>query len=234
MNRKLKYIPVIIIITGLIITLSIIINNSIILTRIYYRINYKGNIQDTENIIDKSELFDYQKYCLCRDYLGDVYNLTDKTYLHHIDRDFLEFLKLGIEEDKTKFHLFPFYSHNFIYSLEATNESLIYLTYNNNSIIKAEYANHSEIFTAQIGHYDNSSLYWEGYWYLNFTLIPYAPNSSSTIGLNDIFLVKMNLYYHQDYMFGGVIDLSIKPYLCFNSKYQVMFVYFTYISVFVA
>ena len=77
MKRKLVYIPVTIIITGLIITISIIINNSIILTRIYYRINYKGNVQNFESIIEKSELFEYQKYCLCRDYLGDVYNLSD-------------------------------------------------------------------------------------------------------------------------------------------------------------
>ncbi len=231
MKRKLVYIPVIIIITGLILTFSIIINNSIILTRIYYKIDYKGNVQNFESIIDKSELFEYQKYCLCRDYLGDVYNLSDKVYLYHIDRELIEYLKLQIEEDKTIFHLFPFYSHDFIYSLEATNESLIYLTYNNNSIINAEYVNHTEIFTARWGLYDlydNNSLYWEGNWYLNFTFIPFAPNSSSTIVLNDVILVKMNLKYHHDYMFGGSLDLRIEPFLCFNSNLQMMFVYFPF------
>jgi len=44
---------------------------------------------------------------------------------------------LNIEADKQKFHLFPDYQHNFIYSVEIINESLIYLTYNNNSIIYA-------------------------------------------------------------------------------------------------
>ena len=102
--------------------------------------------------------------------------------------------------------------------MEATNESLIYLTYNNNSIINAEYANHTEIFTAQSGYYDNNSRYWEGNWYLNFTLIPFAPNSSSTIGLNDIFLVKMNLYYHHYYGLGGSIDLTIEVYIFLNLK----------------
>ena len=234
MKSKLVYIPVILIITGLIITFSIVINNSIILTRIYYKIDYKGNVQNFESIINKSEGFEYQKYCLCRDYGGIVYNLSDNAYLHHIDREFIESLKLQIEKDKTNFHWFPFYSHNFIYSLEATNESLIYLTYNNNSIIKAEYVNQTEIFTARSGHYANSSLYWMGYWYLNFTHIPFAPNSSSTIALNDVFLVKMDLQYHHAYMFGGVTDLWIQPYLCFNSKYQVMFVYFPYIPLIVA
>ena len=228
MKRKLVYIPVILIITGLIITFSVVINNSIIVTRIYYKINYKGNVQNFESIIEKSEVFEYQKYCLCRDYRGDVYNLSDLVYLYHIDREFIEYLKLQIESDKTKFHLFPFYSHNFIYSLEATNESLIYLTYNNNSIIKAEYANHTEIFTARSGHYDNNSLYWMGNWYLNFTVIPFAPNSSSTTILNDVFLVKMNLKYHQNYGFGESLDLRIEPFLCFNSNLQMMFVYFPF------
>ena len=56
--------------TVLILTFSLIINNSIIVTRIYYKINYKGNVQNFESIIEKSEAFEYQKYCLCRDFLG--------------------------------------------------------------------------------------------------------------------------------------------------------------------
>ena len=81
----------------------------------------------------------------CRDDSGKVHNISDVDYIYHIDREFIESLKLQIEDDKKKFHFYPFFSHNFIYSLEVTNESLIYLTYNNNSIIKAEYANHTEI-----------------------------------------------------------------------------------------
>jgi len=230
MKRKLVYIPVIIIIIGLILTFSLIINNSIILTRIYYKINYKGDVQNFESIVERSEVFEYQKYCLCRDFLGNVHNLSDEVYLYHIDREFIDSLKLQIEEDKTKFHFYPFYSHNFIYSLEVTNESLMYLTYNNNSIIKAVYANHTEIFTARMGRYDNNSLYWEGNWYLNFTQIPFAPNSSSTIVLNDVFLVKMNLKYYYKYKDGGSLGLRIEPFLCFNSNFQVMFVYFPFTS----
>jgi hypothetical protein len=142
----------------------------------------------------------------------------------------LNSLKLKIEEDKTKFHFYPFYSHNFVYSLEASNHSLIYLTYNNNSIIKAEYENHTEIFTAQSGLYANSSLYWVGNWYLNFTQIPYALNSSSTVALNDVFLVKMNLEYYHKYGHGESLYLRIEPFLCFNSNFQVMFVYFPFTS----
>lgn len=233
MKRKLAYIPVIIIITGLILAFSLIINNSIILTRIYYKISYKGNVQNFESIIEKSELFEYQNYCLCRDFLGNVYNLSDVDYLYRIDREFIESLKLQIEDDKKKFHFYPSFSHNFIYSLEVTNESLIYLTYNNNSIIKAEYANHTEIFAARSVHYNNNPLYWVGNWYLNFTHIPFAPNSSSTIVLNDIFLVKMNLYYEYYYNIGGSQGLIIEQFLCFNSNFQTMLVYFplTYLAV---
>ena len=120
----------------------------------------------------------YQKYCLCRDSWG-VYNLSDVGYYYHIDREFVDFLKVNIDEDKERFYVYPFFHHHFSYSLEVTNQSLVFLTYNNNSIIKAEYQNHTEIFASQMGL---------GNWYLNFTQIPFAPNTSSTIILNDIFL----------------------------------------------
>ncbi|MBA7641906.1 hypothetical protein ES703_49592 [subsurface metagenome] len=129
MKRKLVYIPVIIIITGLILTFSLIINNSVILTRIYYKINYKGNVQNFESIIEKSELFEYQKYCKYRDSSGEVHNVGDVDYLYRIDREFIESLKLQIEDDKKRFHFYPSYSRSFVYSVEVTNESLIYLTF---------------------------------------------------------------------------------------------------------
>ncbi len=44
-------------------------------------------------------------------------------------------------------NLYPFYRYNFIYSFEVTSEFLIYLTCNNNSIIKAEYGDHTEIIS---------------------------------------------------------------------------------------
>ena len=226
MKRKLVFIPTILIITELILTFSVVINNSIILTRIYYKINYDGNFQNFESIIEKSELFEYQEYCKYRDYDGEVHNISDVDYYHHIDREFIESLKLQIEDDKKRFHFYPHFRHFLIYSAEVTNESLIYLTYNNNSIIKAEYTNHTEIFIAQSVNYNNNPIYWMGNWYLNFTLIPFAPNNSSTFALNDIFLVKMNLYYEYFYNFGESKGMIIDQFLCFNSNFQLMFVYF--------
>ena len=137
-------------------------------------------------------------------------------------------------EDKEKFHFYPFFSHNFIYLLEVTNEPLINLTYNNNSIIKAEYADHTEIFAAETAYYENNSLYWEENWYLNFTQIPFAPNMSSTIILSNIFLVKMYLEYNYDYGLGESESLIIEQFLGFNSNFQTMFVYIPLTSLMVA
>ncbi len=199
MKRKLVYIPVIIIIIGLILTFSLIINNSIILTRIYYNINYKGNVQNFESLIEKSELFEYEKYCKYRDSWGEGPINNSDCYYCYIDKDFIESLKLKIDEEKKKFHLYTGTQFNFIYSLEVTNESLIYLTYNNNNFIKAEYANHTEIFAVDRVWDYNYNIYtpnWEGIWYLNFTYIPFAPTDSSTIALNDNYSIfSLEIYF---------------------------------------
>ncbi|MFX1574866.1 MAG: hypothetical protein ACFFB0_19180 [Promethearchaeota archaeon] len=225
MKRKKWGYIVITIIIGLIITFGLFINNFIILTRIYYKINYEGDIQNFKSVIKKSELFEYQKYCKYRDYWGEVHNLSRSDSYYHIDREFIESLKVQIDEDKKKFHLFPGYQDNFIYSLEATNKSLIYLTYNNNSIIKAEHANHTEIFSADGGYYENESRFWVENWYINFTQIPFALNMAFTITLSNIILVKMNLEYNYYYNLGESESLIFTQFLAFNSNFHTMFVY---------
>ncbi|MFX1456617.1 MAG: hypothetical protein ACFFDB_14680 [Promethearchaeota archaeon] len=101
--------------------------------------------------------------------------------------------------------------------MEVTNESLIYLTYKNNSIIKAEYSNQTEIFWTKFGF---------GYWYLNFTQIPYTLSDYYTIALNDSILVRMNLEYHFSCGFACFGDVRMEQYLCFNSKIEMNFIYF--------
>jgi len=123
--------------------------------------------------------------------------------------------------------------YNFIYSVEVTNESLIYLTYNNNNIIKAEYANHTEIFAADRVwdyYYNRYTPNWKGNWYLNFTHIPLVPSNSYTIRLNDTFLVKMNLEYHLSCGFACFANIRMGQFICFNSNLQTMFVYFPFPS----
>jgi len=233
MKRKLVYIPVIIIITGLILTFSLIINNSIILTRIYYKINYKGNMQNFESLIEKSEVFEYEKYCKYRDSWGEGPINNSDYYYRYMDKDLIESLKLKIDKEKKKFHLYTGTQFNFIYSLEVTNESLIYLTYNNNNIIKAEYANHTEIFAVDRVwdyYYNRYTSNWAGNWYLNFTQIPFVPTNSSTIALNDTFLVKMTLDYYYSCGFACSGDVRMEQFLCFNSNIQMIFVYFPFSS----
>ncbi len=224
-KRKLRNVLILIVIIGTIVPILLIINNFAIFSKIYYKVNYKGDVPNFENIIEKSELFEYQKYCRDRNIWGEeaVYDPDEFSYYNHIDKEFIEFLKLKIHKKKQRFHLDPFYGRSFIYSSEVSNESLIYLTYNNNSIIKAEYANQTEIFTAEWDYYENRTKYWEGIYYINFSQIPYTPDLSSTIILNDIFLVKMNLDYHYGY-WGNSKDLKIEQFLVFNSNFQIMFV----------
>ncbi len=232
MKRRRVYLPVIIIgiiiIAGIIIPFSLIINNSMVLSRIYYEINYKGDLQNLETIIEKSELFEYDKYCKYRDSWGEGPINNSDYYYSYIDKEFIESLKLQIDKEKKKFHLYTGDHYSFIYSMEVTNESLIYLTYNNNNIIKAEYANHTEIFSVDRVwdyNYNRYTPNWEGIWYLNFTQIPFAPTNSSTISLNDTSLVKMNLEYHYSCGWACSGDVRIEQYLCFNSDIQMIFVY---------
>jgi hypothetical protein len=157
------------IIAGIVVMSLVIINQFQISARIYYTTTYVGNVQDFETIIEKSESFEDETYCKYHNLFGEVHNLSFADDFYYIDRTFLEDLKLKIKADKTTIHVYPFFSHNFRYSLEVTNESLIYLTYNNDSIIKMVNDSHTQIFTARKGHYNNGSLYWEENWYLNFT-----------------------------------------------------------------
>jgi hypothetical protein len=219
---------VIILIAGVIIPLSLIKNNSIALSRIYYEIDYKGNVQNFETIVEKSELFEYDAYCKYRDSWGEgPLNSSDYGYYSNIDRELIESLQLKIDKEKKKFHFYMGDHYYFIYSVEVTNESLIYLTYNNNNIIKAEYSNHTEIFTSErIGNLFK----WEGNWYLNFTQIPLAPNISNTIMLNNTILVKMKLEYHYSCGWACAGDVSMEQFLCFNSNLQTIFVYFPFSS----
>lgn len=232
MKRKLRNTLIILLLIGIIVASLISINQFLISTRIYYRDTYRGDLVDIDTIIEKSELFDYQGYCKYRDCSGGVYNLTNSDNYYHIEREFLDSLKLNIENDQGKFHFYPFYSHSLVYLFEANQESLLYLTYNNFSIIKAEYANHTEIFTANDCI---DSPFWEENWYLNFTHIPYTPDLSSTIALNNIILVKMSLEYDHNYGFGtGVTSLRIEQYLCFNSSYKLIFVYIPIVALVLA
>jgi len=178
-----------------------------------------------EDIIDKSELFEYEKYCKYRGSSGEVQNITEAAHSKHIDREYLESLKLQIEEDKKEFHIFPFYAHNFNYSFKISSESLITLTYTNSSIIQAEYEEGKKIFEAENNSYSNDKHFQTGIWYLNFSQIPFAADNQSTITLNDIFLVRMYLDFDCIYASLGAELFEISQFLCLNSNLEFLFVY---------
>ena len=223
MNRKKTLIGIFIGI--LVITSVIFINHFLILSRIYYRTSHVGNVNNLEEIIEKSELFDYQKYCKYRDYSGIIHNASTSEIFYHIDRNFINDLKTKIVKDHEEFHLYPFYEHHFEYSFEATNESLLYFQYSNNSIIELEDETQTEIFRAHESHYENGTTFWEESWFLNFTIIPFSLDLNSTIQIHDSILVKMNLDYDHVYGNLGAESLLIEQFVCFNSNYQIVFVY---------
>ncbi|MCJ7651804.1 MAG: hypothetical protein MUP85_24645 [Candidatus Lokiarchaeota archaeon] len=234
MLRK-KIIKAFIISLSVVLSISIIliINNFIVISRIYYRVYYEVNLPNSDEIIDKTENFDYLKYLKMHDPYGNTQNLS-KFNINYIDREFIDFLKGKINRDNKEFHLNPFLSHNFIYIFNATAESKLYFSYNNNTIFNATYENQNAIFIVDfddpIGIFtpNGDSPTWFhsiGSWYINFTQVPYVANQSSTILLNNTILVKMNLIY--DYLYGNVGGESycLKQNVIFNSNLQVIFIY---------
>lgn len=225
MKRKKIYIPLFIVAAVVILIFILLFNNFIISTRIYYNVAYQGDIQELESLIDKSELFSYEKYCKYRGYSGEVENITEGIHSKHLDREYIESLKEQIEEDRKKFHVFMSYKHTFNYSFRAIYEFSIVLSYNNNSIIGAEYRNEEDIFIAENSSSFSETHFWMGIWYINFSQIPYTPNSKSIISLNNVFLVNMYLEYDHSYANVGAEYYEIKQFLCFNSNLHLLFVY---------
>lgn len=225
METKKRYITIFLGICASVIILLLFCNNLIISTRIYYNFNYRGEVQNLEKLIDKSELFEYEKYCKYRGYTGETQNIIEGTHSSHIDRERINSLKRRIERDKNAFHIFHSYKHSFNYSFNATNESIIHLTYNNNSIIEATYEDGKKIFTAENSSEFSEDLFWMGIWYLNFSQIPYTSNEKTTITLNNVFLVKMSFRYKHYYANLGAQFYEIRQFIAFNCDLRAIFVY---------
>jgi hypothetical protein len=108
------------------------------------------------------------------------------------------------------------YYHYFIYNFTATQSPLIYLTYNNYSIIDAKYP-------------DNSTLWsqWYNIHYLNFSVVPYISNDSAIISLNDVIIVSLSLdYYYYD---GDGMVKFFKQFVILDLNFEVIFIILPYI-----
>ena len=203
----------------------IIVGQLLILTRIYYKTYYKGDLSNFDYLVDKVETFDYIKNVKDqgRDY---GYNLT-KNSGHYIDRDFIEYLKKKIDDDFWEFHWWPFHTHYLHYTFNATEESQIFFTYNNNSVIAGRYDDFRVIFIA-FG-YDNI---WEGKSFINFSQVPYVSEDDydpfteySTISLNNTILIKMEIDYYYSRAPFGHLSCGTEQFIVLNSNYQIIFIY---------
>jgi len=213
------------------ISIIIVVGQLLILTRIYYKAYYEGDLSNSDYLVDKVESFDYIKYV--KDQGRDQgYNLT-KNSGNYIDRDYIEYLKKKIDDDFWKFHWWPFHTHYFHYTFNATEESQIFFTYNNNSVIAGQYDDSRVIFVAY-GYGDNI---WEGKSFINFSQVPYVSENNydpfteySTISLNNTILIKMELYYHYERALFGHKTCRTEQFIALNSNYQIIFIYISFRS----
>ncbi|MHA1343703.1 MAG: hypothetical protein ACTSQG_06935 [Promethearchaeota archaeon] len=185
-----------------IILIPFIIYFFIIKPNIYYIIDYDIDILQEERIIDKGELFEYQKYLKC---------IEDCRELSYVDREFINSWKAIIDND-TGFHLDPGYYHYFIYEFKVREKSKIYLDYDNNTIYNAKYEDNSTIFY-------NS----EGIFYLNFTIVPYV-SKKTTISLTNIILIEMSLEYSHKNDFCSAIWKEWIQYAILDKYFNVILI----------
>jgi len=201
------------------VSLLLVLNNIIISTRIYFKINYHSNLSNSDEIIEKVESFDYVSYLKLHEYDGEIYNLSRFSF-QYIDSEYLDYLNQFINRELSSFHLWPFYYNYITYTFNATEVSKLYLTYNNDTIFETTYENNDTIFEA-----DKFNGYWMGSWYINFTQIPYVPISQSTIILNDSFLVQMTLSHRFDITLGESGWITLNQFLILDSNLQIIIVY---------
>ena len=150
--------------------------------------------------------------------------------LEHSANMHLKSLKKELSSDSKRFHWWFGHYHYFDYLLKVTEERKLYFTYNNNTIIGAQYENYEDIFVVERNYNTKKRI---GNWYINFTQVPFVVNQTS-ISLNNTFLVKMILKY--DYLFGNVggIFYEVEQFLVLDAKFQVIFIYIPLFPVMVA
>jgi len=234
--KKFKFIllPVILIVS---IPISLTIINIIVLNNIYFRINYEINIANSENLVDRFETFEYYQYLKKHDSYGEThdirkFNQSDyQSFYNYIDREYIDFLKNEINQDRKRFHWWTGHYHHLIYTFNATEQSRLYFAYNNTTIFNATYESKEEIFVVDSAWESDNYI---GNWYINFTYLPSVVDEPIIIPLNDTILVKMQLEY--DYLYGNVggIFYQIPQYIALSSDLQIIFMYVPLTAIMVA
>ncbi len=207
----------------------LIIDNFLIGPRIYYETNYEVNLSYSDELVEKVESFDFTSHLQMRDVFGEV-SSPSKFNNNYINTEYVDYLKEKVGKDSSMVHWWLGHSHNFVYLFEATEESILYFTYNNTMIFKAKYENNEEIFNIE----SRDRYSWDclcGSWYINFSQVPHTSNPASTFMLNDIILVKMTLEYDYTYSGIGAEWFKIRQYVVLDSNLQIIFVYIPLVGV---
>ena len=201
------------------------------LLRVNYYTYYYGNIQKIETVIEKCEHFDYLTYC--KNPL-DLHSIDFDLFMggnFYLNENFLNFLKQKINKDQMRIHILPLYERNFVYVFKATIENIIFLIHEGNTIKKAEFEDHSEIFNSAQWYYPDDYYlpYFPDNGYLNSSLI----GGSSPNLLQDVILIKMSLDYNYCDGFVGALNFKMQQYICLNSALQILFIYTLYTDFFI-
>jgi hypothetical protein len=217
MNR-LKTISCVLAISALIVGMIAIpvVQNAIIRSRIYYKIEYNIDLPNREEIIDKVENLNYSLYLI--NYSDPIQHPYAKVY---IDKDYIDDLKSQIEND-TKFRTWVDYQHNLHYSFFSVNYSKLNLTYNNETIFSLKDSSNLSLFLS-------GDTYWDGFeWYLNFTQIPFVYGDNSTLELNETIFVKINLEYVWACGYFCWVEYSYEQYLVLDKNLDIILIHINY------
>jgi len=216
---KIRLLLISLLVLGLIF-FPVILNLTIIKSRIYYLIDYDVQGSNREEIINRVETLNYSVY------LQNIIELDDE-FKSFIDADFVRFLKGRIGND-TKFHWELSYGHYLRYYFIAENHSDLYLTYNNNTVFNVKDQNNQSLLLVE------NYLWTEIAWYLNFTQLPYVYGDNFTILLSDAIFIEISLSY--GYSCGSLCGLyySIDQYIVLSSNLDALMIFIPYTGVAVA
>ena len=238
-KSQLMKLKIIILLICLIISIPISLTgiNVIVLNNIYFNTNYELSLENSDNIVDKFETFEYYQFLKKYDRYGEAqdiskFNQSDYQSLYnYIDREYIDFLKNKINQDRKRFHWWPGHYHHFMYTFNATEQSRLYFAYSNTKIYNATYETKEELFVVD---YDREYYDYAGNWYINFTYVPIVADEPIIIPLNDTILVKMFVEY--DYLYGnmGGIFYQITQFIALSSDLQVIFIYVPLTAIIVA
>ncbi len=215
---KIRLLLISLLVLGLIF-FPVILNLTVIKSRIYYLIDYDVQGSNREEIITKVETLNYTVYL-------NNYRERDDEFENFIDVDFIRYLKGRIEND-TKFHWEMFYEHFLRYFFIAEDNSNLYLSYSNNTIFNVKDQNNQSLLSVE--NYLRADIAW----YLNFTQLSYVYSDTTTILLSNVIFIEMYLDY--GYYCGNICGLwySIDQYLVLSPNLDALMIFIphTWISV---